>query len=68
MNAPPKKAFGTTGIRTVPLTRRDDYLIPGPGAYEDTNAKAASDPAKPSYSFPISSKRFPYLPDVVTVR
>jgi len=68
MNAPPKKPFGTTDVRTVSLTRKDAHIIPGPGAYEGENSKSSVVPSKPSFSFPTASKRFPCLPNVLKVR
>ena len=63
MNVPPKKPFGTTEARTAPLTKKDDYLIPGPGAYEESAIAS-----KPSFSFPVASKRFPLLSEVIKVK
>lgn len=77
-----KYPFGTTSVRTAPLTKKDEYYMPGPAHYQrdvmsgeeeagDTVVHGGIKPPghspRPSYTFSSTSKRLYSPPRIVTV-
>lgn len=46
--------FGSTSVRTVPLTKKDEPLMPGPADYHKIEAKSND---RPSHTFISHTKR-----------
>ncbi|XP_014675211.1 PREDICTED: sperm-tail PG-rich repeat-containing protein 2-like [Priapulus caudatus] len=50
-------SFGSTAVRTLPMTTRQQAAVPGPGCYEP-DARPPGNRSKTSYTFASRSKRF----------
>lgn len=59
-----QSVFGTTSVRTVPLTKRDEKDIPGPDMYQETTPTNTSN--KLNAVFASTSKRLYSPPPIVT--
>lgn len=58
--------FGSTSVRTVPLTKKDVFHMPGPADYQDSKTQSPRyyNKDKLSHTFASSSKRL-YSPNTV---
>lgn len=65
----PRGAFGSGSVRTAPLVKKDERLLPGPAHYHQ-QGEGNPPPAKPrsSYTFASTSKRLYSPPSVAMVQ
>ena len=62
-----KVAFGTSSVRTVPMTRTHEDLFPGPAHYTNTDKKAKQD-VQLSSTFASLTDRLHSPPPIVKVK